>query len=84
MKAIDAEREYLKGNRNIVVRVFNDQKEHVASYLPCSIDSETKDVECWDLAKPDGTVLMCAVPNEVVDIMVGIFGWSEFVIETEQ
>ena len=76
MKAIDAEREFAKGNRKIVVRVVTDKNEHVASYLPCAI-GENKDVEYWDLAKPDGTVLMCTVPNEVVDFMAAYFGWSE-------
>lgn len=83
MKAIDAEREFSKGNRNIVVRIHNDKAQHVASYLPCAI-KENKDVEYWDLAKPDGTVLMCMVPNEVVDFMATYFGWSELADETEQ
>lgn len=84
MKAIDAEREFINGNKNIIVRIVNDKGEHIASYAPCGVDSETKDVECWDLAKPDGEVLMCNVPNEVVDFMANYFGWSEVLIDSEE
>lgn len=58
------------------LRFWNEEKEHIASFVPCAVNSDGT-VQCWDFADPNGKVLMCSVDNETVQVMADAFGGLE-------
>lgn len=66
MKATDADRE------SMCIRLYNSKGEHKASLLACGID-EQGNVDCFDLAEPNGHVLACNISCEEVDMFAQVF-----------
>lgn len=65
------------GGGNLCLRICNEEGEHCLSLLPCGIDMNG-DVNCWDLADPDGQVVYCGIENDLVDSLVQhMGGWNK-------
>lgn len=62
----------LRDTGNSVIRLRNKSGEYL-SLLPCGI-SENGEVVCVDLCRPDGTVLYCGVPIDLVNVFAEELG----------
>lgn len=57
------------------ITLYAEDREHVASVLPCGYNN-TEGLLC-DLATPDGKVLYCGIREDLLEVLIKLFGVKE-------
>lgn len=60
---------------NECIRLYNFKGEHKISILACGVDMTTNKIN-YDIAAPDGKVLMCGVDHDVVETLKENIGFA--------